>query len=79
MSDWFEGSESGGAPALTLLQTSAVDLLISDQMMVPKDGWALLCQVREHYPELPVLLDSARPPLRPRWVPRIRRLAAQTC
>lgn len=32
-SDWFEGSESGGAPALTLLQTSTVDLLIADQMV----------------------------------------------
>lgn len=58
-----------GGQALALLQTSTVDLLITDQMMAPMDGWALLCQVREHYPELPVLLYSAAPPLRPRWVP----------
>ena len=30
------------------------------------DGWDLLRKVREEWPELPVLLYSARPPVRPK-------------
>ncbi|MGE8498902.1 MAG: 7TM-DISM domain-containing protein [Pseudomonas sp.] len=55
--------------ALALLTQQPVDVLITDQMMPGHDGWWLLRRVRELRPELPVLLYSAAPPLRPETVP----------
>lgn len=56
---------ANGEQALALLAQHPVDLLITDQMMPVRDGWWLLQQVRERGAQLPVLLYSAAPPLRP--------------
>lgn len=58
-----------GEQAVGILQGAQVDLLISDQMMAPMNGWDLLAWVRQHQRDLPVLLYSAAPPLRPQAVP----------
>lgn len=54
-----------GAQALELLREATFDLLITDQMMPGLNGWQLLTAVRALQPQLPVLLYSAAPPLRP--------------
>ena len=48
-----------GRVALGLVATSPPDLLITDVMMPGLDGWALLAQVRERTPDLPVIVISA--------------------
>lgn len=53
------------AEALLILRDSPVDIIITDQVMPVMDGWDLLRRVRQEWPELPVLLYSARPPVRP--------------
>lgn len=47
------------AEALRLLETEAVDLVLSDVVMPDADGYDLLVQVRERYPRLPVVLMTA--------------------
>ena len=59
---------ASGEEAVSLLAEQRFDALITDQMMAGFDGWQLLAWVREHKPELPVLLYSAAPPLRPSHV-----------
>ncbi|MEW8507021.1 MAG: sigma-54 dependent transcriptional regulator [Candidatus Thiodiazotropha sp.] len=51
-------AEEGGA-ALQLLQQQSVGMVISDVQMQPMDGHSLLRQLRERFPELPVLLMTA--------------------
>ncbi|MES9946718.1 MAG: sigma-54 dependent transcriptional regulator [Candidatus Thiodiazotropha sp.] len=51
-------AEEGGA-ALGLLQQRSVGMVISDVQMQPMDGHSLLRQIRDLYPELPVLLMTA--------------------
>ncbi|MFV0457030.1 MAG: 7TM-DISM domain-containing protein [Pseudomonas sp.] len=60
---------SSGGQALAMLRAVEVDLLITDQMMSPMDGWALLTEARTLYSDLPVILYSAAPPLRPPGTP----------
>ncbi|MDD2055743.1 response regulator [Pseudomonas putida] len=50
--------------ARSLVPGKPFDWLISDQMMPRMDGWQLLASVRVRWPQLPVLLYSAAPPLR---------------
>ncbi len=57
---------SSAAEALIILRDYPVDIVITDQVMPVMDGWDLLRKVREEWPELPVLLYSARPPVRPK-------------
>lgn len=59
-----------GVQALECLASKRFDLLISDQMMPRMNGWNLLAEVRERWPQLPVLLYSAAPPLRSGHWPR---------
>lgn len=59
-----------GLHALECLASERFDLLISDQMMPRMNGWNLLAEVRERWPQLPVLLYSAAPPLRSGHWPR---------
>ncbi len=47
--------------ALICLAAEPTDILITDQMMPDMDGWALLHQARQRWPQLPVLLYSASP------------------
>ncbi|WP_339505011.1 hybrid sensor histidine kinase/response regulator [Pseudomonas sp. RL_105y_Pfl2_101] len=61
---------ANGEDALACLAEQPVDLLISDQMMPGMDGWELLCQVRERWRHLPVMLYSAIPPRRPESYPK---------
>jgi len=52
-------SATNGVEALTLLETDAVDLIISDVQMDVMDGHALLRKVRSTRPELPFVLVTA--------------------
>ncbi|MFK8047100.1 MAG: sigma-54-dependent transcriptional regulator [Halioglobus sp.] len=52
-------SATNGAEALTLLETDAVDLIISDVQMDVMDGHALLRKVKSTRPELPFVLVTA--------------------
>lgn len=56
---------SSAAEALVILRDHPVDIIITDQVMPVMDGWDLLRKVREEWPRLPMLLYSARPPVRP--------------
>jgi two-component system, NtrC family, response regulator AtoC len=48
-----------GAEALTLLETRAVDVVVSDIRMPGMDGMQLLAAVQARWPELPVLMLTA--------------------
>lgn len=56
---------SSAAEALVVLRENPIDIIITDQVMPVMDGWDLLRRVRQDWPKLPVLLYSARPPVRP--------------
>jgi two-component system NtrC family response regulator len=45
-----------GLEALTILETQAVDVVVSDIHMPRFDGFQLLGEVREHHPATPVIL-----------------------
>ncbi|MBQ8210302.1 MAG: response regulator transcription factor [Clostridia bacterium] len=49
-----------GEQALELMAENKIDLLLSDIMMPCLDGYELTKQVREFYPELPILMISAK-------------------
>ena len=49
---------SDGVEALERLSGTEVDLVILDMIMPRKDGFATLTEIRESWPELPVLLSS---------------------
>ena len=49
----------GGEEALQLLERQAVSLVISDVRMLPMDGIALLKEIRQRLPALPVVLMTA--------------------
>jgi two-component system response regulator FlrC len=52
-------SAPGGEEALRLLETQAVSLVVSDVRMMPMDGIALLKEIRQRHPHLPVVLMTA--------------------
>lgn len=52
-------SADGGEPALKLLDTQSVALVVSDVRMVPMDGITLLKEIRSRFPHLPVVLMTA--------------------
>ena len=47
-----------GVEALEMLSAMEVDLVILDMIMPRKDGYATLTELRESWPDLPVLLSS---------------------
>lgn len=59
---------SSAAEALIMLREYPVDIIVTDQVMPGMDGWDLLRKVRKEWPQLAVLLYSAKPPQRPRDV-----------
>lgn len=71
MSDLLAGYDfdvqvaAGGREAMRVLSEQTVDLLVTDQVMPGVNGWALLAHARNCRPQMPVLLYSAGPPLRP--------------
>ncbi len=48
-----------GTVALQILESNAVSVVVTDYQMKPMDGYELLRRVREHHPQLPVLLMTA--------------------
>jgi len=48
-----------GLAALEILENHAVSTVVTDYQMKPMDGYELLRRVREHHPQLPVLLMTA--------------------
>ncbi len=58
-----------GGEAITQLNQSDWDLVLTDQMMPGIDGWGVLRHVRETNPKLPVILISAVPLCRPYQLP----------
>ena len=52
-------SAGGGEQALQLLIRHAVSLVVSDVRMLPVDGIALLKEIRNRFPYLPVVLMTA--------------------
>lgn len=57
------------AEALIILRDNPIDIVITDQVMPVMDGWDLLRNVRKEWPQLPIMLYSARPPVRPLDLP----------
>lgn len=57
---------SSAAEALIMLREYPVDIIVTDQVMPGMDGWDLLRNVRKEWPQLAILLYSAKPPQRPR-------------
>lgn len=53
-------SASDGEEALNIMAQENFDLVISDIMMPGVDGYELTRQLREYYPELPILMISAK-------------------
>lgn len=56
---------AGVDEALEYLAAESPDLVLCDQYMPQSSGWVLLDWVRQHRPELPVILHSASPPRPP--------------
>jgi len=57
--DWLVEYASGGAEALTTMQLSVPDLVVTDLMMPEMDGLQLVTEVRERFPQVPVILTTA--------------------
>ncbi|MET3289181.1 UNVERIFIED_CONTAM: DNA-binding response OmpR family regulator [Brevibacillus sp. OAP136] len=57
----FEVAEAtNGAEALSIVEKSAIDLVILDIMMPHMDGWELCKKIREHGPDIPLLMVTAK-------------------
>ncbi|MBJ6361438.1 response regulator transcription factor [Paenibacillus sp. GCM10012307] len=57
----FEALESSnGVEALAAMSSSAVDLVILDIMMPRMDGWDLCREIRNRYPDMPLLMVTAK-------------------
>src|SRR5260370_32119407 len=50
---------TGGREAIARLESSAVDLVLSDVVMPDLDGYQLFPEVSRRYPDLPVVLLTA--------------------
>ncbi len=57
--DWLVEYAGSGTEALTSMQLSLPDLLITDLIMPEMDGLQLVTEVRERYPQVPVILITA--------------------
>jgi DNA-binding response OmpR family regulator len=57
--DWLVEYAGSGTEALSSMQLSLPDLLITDLMMPEMDGLQLVTEVRERFPQVPVILITA--------------------
>ena len=57
--DWLVEYAGSGAEALTTMQLSVPDLVVTDLMMPEMDGLQLVTEVRERFPQVPVILITA--------------------
>ena len=57
--DWLVEDAGSGTEALTSMQLSLPDLLVTDLMMPEMDGLQLVTEVRDRYPQVPVILITA--------------------
>ncbi len=58
---WDISVAESGEKALQILRSRKFDLLLTDLKMPVMDGLALTSQVREDYPELPVVIMTGYP------------------
>jgi DNA-binding response OmpR family regulator len=58
----MDGGHNGERPVVARVRTFAPDVILLDVMMRPRDGWAVLAELREHCPRVPVIMLSA-------WLP----------
>lgn len=57
----FETIQAGnGAEALSAMEASPVDLVVLDIMMPVMDGWQLCSELRSLYPDIPLLMVTAK-------------------
>ena len=57
--DWIVEYAGSGTEALTSMQLSLPDLLVTDLIMPEMDGLQLVTEVRDRYPQVPVILITA--------------------
>ncbi|MBU3693692.1 MAG: sigma-54-dependent Fis family transcriptional regulator [Rhodocyclaceae bacterium] len=50
---------AGGAAALSVLRDGPVSLVLTDIQMAPMDGYALLGEIKRHWPQTPVVMMTA--------------------
>lgn len=79
--DWEMAFAPGGEAALALMEASPFDVIVSDMRMPGIDGAALLCHVREHYPQMVRIVLSGHTELSTalRVVPVAHQFLAKPC
>jgi CheY-like chemotaxis protein/anti-sigma regulatory factor (Ser/Thr protein kinase) len=59
LEDWKAAFAANGAEALSYLESSTPDLVLTDLVMPEMDGLELVSAIRERWPRLPVILMTA--------------------
>lgn len=79
--DWELAFAPGGETALALMEASPFDVIVSDMRMPGIDGAALLCRVREQYPQVVRIVLSGHTELSTalRVVPIAHQFLAKPC
>ena len=79
--DWELAFAPGGETALALMEASPFDVIVSDMRMPGIDGAALLCRVREKYPQVVRIVLSGHTELSTalRVVPIAHQFLAKPC
>jgi DNA-binding NtrC family response regulator len=58
---WDISVAENGAKALEILERKEIDLLLTDLRMPEMDGITLTSEVRENYPQIPIVIMTAYP------------------
>jgi HD-like signal output (HDOD) protein/CheY-like chemotaxis protein len=79
--EWEMAFALGGEAALAMMQALPFDVIVSDMRMPGIDGAALLCHVREHYPDVVRIVLSGHTELSTalRVVPLAHQFLAKPC
>lgn len=79
--EWEMAFAPGGEAALAMMEASPFDVIVSDMRMPGIDGAALLCHVREHYPQMVRIVLSGHTELSTalRVVPVAHQFLAKPC